>query len=402
MPLLICTSHADEARALALAARRVGAVVQVVAERCADPDGPWDSPCVTVPAERDARHVAAALDALAGISLDGIVALDDRAAWLAARLAAARQVPWHSPEAVAVSTHKLLARGRLLAAGLPVPRFVSLPAKGDDELDRLLGVRFPCAISPVGTWRQDTTLRVDSLTELLAARDRLATWLETEDGRATVTTDADTLLVESVVPGRTFVLAGVLEQGALRVLAVFEQIERPEGGGRGLPIAVTPAPLASARQQVLAGHVARAALVLGLHHGPIHAICRLDGDDIVVHDVLPRPTDGRLGRAIPVIDPDGARATLHDVLVAHALGRPLDGYGHEAIASGVLTVGTGFRTGESPANLAAVSREAADDGVEVVIDGAGAAAYARGARPEDVVARLSAIVARLRPPDGER
>ena len=80
---------------------------------------------------------APVLAALEGTPVDGVLAVGDRPAWLAAHIAQAHGLPWHAPEAVAVATHKLLARGRMLAAGLPVPWFVSLPAHGDDDLDRL-------------------------------------------------------------------------------------------------------------------------------------------------------------------------------------------------------------------------------------------------------------------------
>ena len=101
---------------------------------------------------------------------------------------------------------------------------------------------------------------------------------------------------------------------------------------------MTPARLAPARQHLIAGHIARAALALGLHHGPIHAECRVDGDDIVVLEVAPRPIGGLCARSIPVVAPDGTRCGLEDALLAHALGQSLDRYGHQALASGVLMV----------------------------------------------------------------
>ncbi|HTV01919.1 MAG TPA: ATP-grasp domain-containing protein, partial [Luteitalea sp.] len=144
------------------------------------------------------------------------------------------------------------------------------------------------------------------------------------------------LLVEGFIPGREFALEGVLELGALRVFALFEKPGPRDGPRFETDIIVTPARLPSSRQQVLAGHIARAALALGLHHGPVHAWCRVDGDQIVVPGVSPRPIAGAGARAIPVIDPEGARVGLEDVLIAHALGRSLEGFGHEAVARGVL------------------------------------------------------------------
>lgn len=340
MPIvLLCTTTLGyQARAFDGAARRAGVTLRIVSDRCDHLDDPWGDDAVPARFDRDPRHVARVLASLEGSAVDGIVAVGDRPAWLAAHIAQARQLPWHEPAAVAVATHKLLTRGRLLAAGLPVPWFVSVPSRGDDDLERLTRVRFPCVIKPVGLSASRGVIRADSFADLLAARDRVAALLARPDVKGTASTDDDTLIIEAFVPGQEFALDGVLEQGALRVFALFEKPDPLDGPFFEETIYVTPARVAPARQQVIAGHIARAALALGLHHGPIHAECRVDGDDIVVLEVAPRPIGGLCARAVPVIGPDGSRCGLEDALLAHALGRPLDEFGHQAIASGVLMV----------------------------------------------------------------
>jgi hypothetical protein len=337
--VLLCTTTVGyQVRAFDEAARRAGVTLQVVSDRCDQLDDPWGNDAIPARFGRDPGYVSPVLAALAGRPVHGVVAVGDRPAWLAAHVAQARGLPWHSPESVAVATHKLLARGRLLAAGLPVPWFVSLPAHGDDDLERLTRVRFPCVVKPVGLSASRGVIRADSLTELLAARDRVARLIDRAEVRAAASTSDSTLIVEGFVPGQEFALDGVLEHGALRVFALFEKPDPLDGPYFEETIYVTPARVAPARQHVIAGHCARAALALGLHHGPIHAECRVDGDVIVVLEVAPRPIGGLCSRAIPVVAPDGTRCTLEDVLLAHALGLPVDRYGHAALASGVLMV----------------------------------------------------------------
>lgn len=335
--VLLCTSAVgDQLRAFDRAARRAGVDLRVVSDRCDDLDSPWRASAIATRFDRDPALVATAIAALDGSHVDGVVTVGDRPAWLAAHLALAHGVPWHRPEAVAIATDRLLARGRLLAAGLPVPWFVSVPARGTDDLERLTRVRFPCVIAPTGLPDGRGAIRVDSAADLMIARDRLAALLTRPDVRSTDSTREDTLIVEGLVAGREFALDGVLEAGALRVFALFERPDPPDGPAVEEHIYVTPARVAPSRQHVIAGHIARAALALGLHHGPIHAVCRVDGEDIVVLDVSPRATGEPAARAIPVVGPDGRRCGLEDVLLAHALGQPLEGYGHQAIASGVL------------------------------------------------------------------
>ena len=337
--VLLCTTTVGyQARAFDEAARRAGVTLRIVSDRCDQLDDPWDNDAIPARFGRDPGYMPPVLAALAGTPVDGVIAVGDRPAWLAAQIAQAHGLPWHSPESVAVATHKLLARGRMLAAGLPVPWFVSLPAHGDDDLERLTRVRFPCVVKPVGLSASRGVIRVDSLTELLAARDRVARLLDRTEVRAAASTSDSTLIVEGFVPGKEFALDGVMEQGALRVFALFEKPDPLDGPYFEETIYVTPARVTPARQQVIAGHCARAALALGLHHGPIHAECRVDGDAIVVLEVAPRPIGGLCSRAIPVVAPDQTRCALEDALLAHALGLPLDRYGHQALASGVLMV----------------------------------------------------------------
>jgi hypothetical protein len=337
--VLLCTTTVGfQVRAFDEAAHRAGVRLRVVSDRCDQIDDPWGDRAIPARFDRDPGLVPPVLEALRGTAVAGVLAVGDRPAWMGAQLARALGLPWHAPDAVAAATDKLLTRGRLLAAGLPVPWFVTVPARGDDDLDRLTRVRFPCVVKPLGLAASRGVMRADDYDGLLEARDRIATLMQRPDVRAASTSDPDTLLVEGFVPGREFALDGVLERGALRVIALFEKPEPLDGPFFEETIYVTPARLPSSRQQVVAGHIARAALALGLHHGPIHAECRVDGDDVVVLEVAPRPIGGLCARAVPVIDPDGRRVALEDVVLAHALGRPLDGFGHEAIASGVLMV----------------------------------------------------------------
>ena len=408
--VLLCTTTLGyQARAFDEAARRAGVTLRLVSDRCDHLEDPWGDDAIPARFDRDESLVPPVLEALAGTAVDGVLAVGDRPAWLAAHLAAARGLPWHRPDAVAAATNKLLARGRLLAAGLPVPWFVTIPARGDEDLDRLTRVRFPCVIKPAGLSASRGVIRADTLSALLAARERLATLLARPDVRGSATTTDDTLIVEGFVPGREFALEGVLEDGALRVFALFEKPDPLDGPFFEETIYVTPARVAPARQHVMAGHIARAALALGLHHGPIHAECRVDGEDIVVLEVAPRPIGGLCARAIPVVAPDRTRCALEDVLLAHALGQPLDHYGHQAIASGVLML-----------PVAESGRLRAVEGVEEVralpwVTGVEITAlpgslleappeggtypgfvFAQGAQPDDVISTLREASTRLR------
>jgi hypothetical protein len=68
--------------------------------------------------------------ALAKQAIDGVLAVGDRPAVLAARAAWRFGVPWHSVAGAEAARHKVRARERFRDAGLPVPWFAALQPAG--------------------------------------------------------------------------------------------------------------------------------------------------------------------------------------------------------------------------------------------------------------------------------
>jgi hypothetical protein len=84
--------------------------------------------------------------------------------------------------------------------------------------------------------------------------------------------------------------------------------------------------------------VSRACSALGLHHGPVHAECRVDGREIYVLEVAARPIGGLCSKAIRFTGPDERLATLEEVLLRHALGEAVDAFTVVSDATGVMMI----------------------------------------------------------------
>ena len=85
----------------------------------------------------------------------------------------------------------------------------------------------------------------------------------------------DTILVEGFVPGSEVALEGLLEDGALRTLALFDKPDPLDGPFFEETIYVTPSRLPAATQAAVADVAARAARALGLTDGAVHCELRL-------------------------------------------------------------------------------------------------------------------------------
>jgi hypothetical protein len=349
--LVLSTTTGYQLRAFADAASVLDVELVYASNRCHHLDDPWRDAAIPIRFE-DVEGSRRALDVHPSAALlDGVIAIGDQATPLAAELAAARGWPWHAPAGARLSTNKLAARGAWLAAGLPSPWFFALrPDEGlADVAPRL---RFPCVIKPLSLSASRGVIKAADPAgfDAAVARARHIVDDATRSARAGVAPDATqcpeatggpTLLVEGFLPGAEYALEGVMHDGTLRVLAIFEKPEALDGPFFEEHIYVTPPRLDRALQRRGAGMVAHAALATGLRHGPIHAEFRVVGGEIFLLEMAARPIGGLCARALRCLGPGQRSCALEEVLLAQAAGRDLDAYSRAPGASGVAMIPIG-------------------------------------------------------------
>jgi hypothetical protein len=279
--LLITSTTGYQARAFEAASAERGVELVYATDRCKGLDDPWRDGAIPVRFHDGDVSVRAVVEAARARPLDGVVALGDRPAVLAARVTRALGLPGHPPHAAEAAASKLLTRGRLLAAGMRVPWFFSM-ALGTPLHEIAERLAFPCVVKPLMLSGSRGVIRADTADEFVTASRRVEALLNAPDIRRLNDPANDEILVEGYVPGAEFALEGVLEDGALRVLAIFEKPDPLEGPYFEETIYATPPRLAHETQRTLAGTIAHAAAALGLRHGPIHAECRLNDEGVFV------------------------------------------------------------------------------------------------------------------------
>ena len=345
--LLVATTTGYQIRSFGEAAEKLGVRLVFASDRCDRLEDPWWDGAIPVRFHEEARAVAAVVSACTGAPPRGIVAVGDRPAVLAARLARAFGLPGHPPEAAETSRNKLATRRALQAAGLPTPWFVSLPVEGDARA--LAGrVEYPAVIKPLALSGSRGVVRVDTAAELIDAFDRLRRLLQMRDVRMERDETHGQALVEGFIPGTEYAIEGLLDHGALHVLAIFDKPDPLDGPFFEETIYRTPSIAPPERQQQIAAAVTAAAAAIGLHHGPVHAECRIAGETIYVLEVAARPIGGLCSRALR-FRPGGLKASgyhddepesvsLEEVLLRHALGEDVSSYVRERAASGVMMI----------------------------------------------------------------
>src|ERR1700682_1280920 len=156
--LLIATTTGYQTQAFAEAAERLGFELVLATDRCHVLDDPWGDHAIPVRFE----DPEGAVDRLAEeASVDAIVALGDRAAWLGALAAERVGLPGNPPHAVLACRNKSLARERFHAAGVPVPEVFPVALDRDPDA-AARSANYPCVLKPLGLSASRGVIRADN------------------------------------------------------------------------------------------------------------------------------------------------------------------------------------------------------------------------------------------------
>jgi biotin carboxylase len=323
--LLIGATTGYQTRAFAAAAERLGYELALATDRCHVLDDPWGDRAIALRFE-DPAGAAAVLAAQAEV--DGIVAVGDRPAYIAALAAERMGILYNSPTSVAASRNKFLARERFHSAGLLVPEFhrVALtdgPGRAAQE------TVYPCVLKPLGLSASRGVIRANNQREFHAAFRRIESLLADRD-IARLHEDQDRFLqVESFIDGREFALEGILTNGELRALAVFDKPDPLDGPFFEETIYVTPSREDLATQVAIVNTAQAAVNALGLTEGPIHSEMRVNDRGVWMLEVAARPIGGLCARVLP---------GLEDLILRHAAGVDAGDIAMSTPAAGVMMI----------------------------------------------------------------
>ena len=278
----------------------------------------------------DLQHTDAAAEAIVALAgrtpLDAVVAVDDQGVVLAATAARRLGLPSNPPAAVAATRDKAVMRHILAEAGVPQPDYRI--GECDDDVARLASeVGLPCVVKPVSLSGSRGVIRADDPASATAAAARVRRILA-DAGEGP---DAP-LLVERFITGAEVALEGLLRDGQLEVLAVFDKPDPLDGPYFEETIYVTPSRQPTSTLETIAARASEAAHALGLCEGPVHAEFRVAGDEVWVLELAARSIGGLCSRTLRF----GAGVSLEEVILRHALGLSLDAPRRETSAAGVM------------------------------------------------------------------
>ncbi len=265
--------------------------------------------------------------------IDAVVPVDDLTTLVGAAIGKALGLPATNPvAAVATTRNKYRMREALRRAGLPSPPYARFTL-ADDPTEAARGVRYPCVLKPTILAASRGVIRADGPGEFVAAFRRIAAILTTPEVAA-LGVEAEEILVEGFVPGREVALEGLLVDGTLRPLALFDKPDPLDGPFFEETIYVTPSRLPAAVQAAVTDCAARATRALGLREGPVHAELRVNDAGPWLIEIAARSIGGLCSRTLRF----GTGLTLEELILRQALGIDLASLERERQPAGVMMI----------------------------------------------------------------
>jgi ATP-grasp domain/L-amino acid ligase C-terminal domain 2 len=355
-----------QTRSFESAARKLRVQLAYVTDRCHELSDPWGDRAIAARFANPEEAAATAMQSLRNEPLDAILALGDAPALAAAYAARGLGLRGNHPAAVEACLNKFRMREVFRDAGLfhaPTQLwFRRIPLLPEPE-SALLGIQYPCVLKPLSLSASQGVMRANSREEFREAARRLARLLDRPELQMKSASSVREALVEEYIPGAEVAIEGILVDGDLKLLAIFDKPDPLEGPYFEETIYVTPSRLSSQHQAAI-HHCAIAAIrALGLTRGPIHAEFRINERGVWPIEVAPRPIGGMcaaslafVSRQIPIAHdserkPDsrvpssiaseptpGSRISLEELILRHAIGEDISEWQREPAASAVMMI----------------------------------------------------------------
>lgn len=273
----------------------MGCELVLATDRCHVLDDPWGDSAVALRFDEPGEGIEAIR--VRG-PFDGIVAVGDRPAYVASLAAERLALAFSPPSAVLAANDKFLARQCFRAAHLLTPEYELVSSVNGDR-------RYPCVLKPLGLSGSRGVIRANDDEEYAAAFVRIK-----------AIAAGPSVLVENFIPGHEFALEGIVTNGRLHTIALFDKPDPLDGPFFEETIYVT-VPM----RDDIAETTQRAITALGLTDGPIHAEMRVNDAGVWMLEVAARPIGGLCSRVLRFA---GGRS-LEELILRHATGEDVSG-----------------------------------------------------------------------------
>ena len=267
--------------------------------------------------------------------LKAVIGVDEESIVLAANLSKYLKVEHNPVESVLLTKDKYLMRIELKKAGVNSPWFKRFSIH--DSPNKIINeISFPCVIKPTFLSASRGVIRVNTIKELANGIKTINELLSLKEIRERGGEKSDWILVEEYIPGKEVAIEGIVSEGKLKVLAVFDKPEPLEGPTFEETIIVTPSTLSEKNQFSLFETAQNAVKALGIVKGPVHVEVRINSSGNYILECASRSIGGLCSK---VLEFQGGMS-LEELILRSYLGRNVEKSKLTGPARGVMMMPT--------------------------------------------------------------
>ena len=251
--------------------------------------------------------------------LKAVIGVDEESIVLAANLSNFLNVDHNSIESVLLTKNKYLMRTELKKTGLCSPWFkiFSIYESSNKIINE---ISFPCVIKPTFLSGSRGVMRVNTKKELSEGIKTLNELLSLDELRKRAGKQSDYIMIEEYIPGKEVAIEGIVSEGKLTMLAIFDKPELLEGPTFEETIIVTPSVLTKKIQYSLLETLQVVVKALGIVKGPVHAEARINRNGNYILECASRSIGGLCSK---VLEFQGG-ISLEELILRSYLGRNIE------------------------------------------------------------------------------
>jgi len=253
-----------------------------------------------------------------------VLGVDDKTILLASHINRSLFLPDNPVKAVESTLNKYKMRRQIKKGGLPSPRF-NLYSITDDPLLISEKTIYPCVLKPIFLSGSRGVIRADNQLQFTNAFQKITELLLDPNVFENELQLATKILVEDYIPGIEIALEGIVLDGELKLLALFDKPDPLEGPFFIETIYVTPSRLNLDLQRKIYQTTKKAVKILGLRYGPIHAELRINESGIWFIEIAARSIGGYCSNVLKFTD----HMTLEELIINNAMGEDINGLDKE-------------------------------------------------------------------------
>lgn len=251
--------------------------------------------------------------------LKAVIGVDEESIILAARLSESLCIEHNSLESVKITKDKYLMRRELKKFGLIGPWFKRFPVHKQPK-DVFSEISLPCVIKPTFLSASQGVFRVNSLEEFMGGFEMLIDLLSQDELKMLGGDKANWILVEEFIPGKEVSIEGIVNNGILKDLAIFDKPEPLDGPTFPETIFVTPTILDKHIQLSILETAQTALRALKIVKGAVHVELRINNNGNYILECAARSIGGLCSK---ILEFKGGMS-LEELILCSSLGRNVE------------------------------------------------------------------------------